>query len=136
MTHHERIREWLHQFAACVRNRDLESGRKLFTEDSSGFGTRVREARNLTELVELQWDPTWAQTRDFRFIDESVSTLASDDGSQVVVTATWSSFGLTPQCAAFPRRGRSTIVLQKCDSNPHGYVARHTHFSKDPSGEL
>jgi len=136
MTDPEHVHAWLEHFAACVRNRDIESGRSLFAQDASGFGTRIRQAHTLEELVEQQWHPTWFNTRDFRLVPESTSTLVSEDGSQVVLTALWDSLGVASNGDTFPRQGRCTLVLQRCDSNARGYIARHSHFSKDPVGDL
>jgi len=136
MTNSGGVHAWLQHFATCVRNRDLKSAKSLFADDASGFGTRIRQAHTLEELVEQQWSPTWFNTRDFRFVTESVSLLPSRDESQVVVTALWKSLGVSSEGTTFPRQGRCTIILHKCDSHPYGSVATHTHFSKDPSGEL
>ena len=136
MTRVEGVHAWLQQFATCVRSRDITSGSTLFSRDASGFGTRTRHAHNLAELIELQWIPTWNSTRDFRFLPETVSFQNSEDATLVVVMARWTSMGVTPGGETFPRNGRCTIILKGCGSSPYGYVATHTHFSKDPGGEL
>jgi len=130
------INQWLDQFAACVRNRDLPGGRALFAPEVHGFGTRTEEARNLAELVQHQWSRVWFHTRGFRFLKDSVVEFAAADGSLLGVLALWDSEGLDAAGNVFPRRGRCTVLLRPDAASPAGYVALHTHFSKTPPDEL
>ncbi len=130
------VSQWLDHFAACVRNRDLRQGRKLFDPKVRAFGTRAEQAGDLADLEEHQWRRVWFNTRGFRFLHETVTQLISDDGSLICVLALWDSEGLNPDDRTFVRRGRCTIALRREASSPLGYVAIHTHFSKTPPDEL
>jgi ketosteroid isomerase-like protein len=130
------VTDWLEEFAACVRNRDLHHGRELFDPRVRSFGTRAEDAHDLGDLVERQWSRVWFNTRGFRFLDETIEEISSEDGSQVCVLALWKSEGLASDGKTFVRRGRCTVVLRRCDSDPTRYVAVHTHFSKTPPDEL
>lgn len=130
------VAHWLDQFAACVRNRDLEKGRELFDESVRGFGTRAEQAHDLPDLVKHQWSKVWFNTRGFRFLEGTVHELASDDGSLICVMALWASEGLDSEDLPFPRAGRCTLLLRPDESRSAGYVAVHTHFSKTPPDEL
>jgi ketosteroid isomerase-like protein len=130
------IRDWLEHFAGCVRNRVIESGRRLFVDDVHAFGARIEQAWPLDELSDNQWQATWFNTRDFCFLQEAVRTVDSDDGSLVGVLALWESQGVRTDGALFPRRARCTIVLRRHGAVPPGYKAVHTHFSKSPDGQL
>jgi len=127
---------WLDEFAACVRNRNPARGRELFAPHVRAYGTRAASVDNLTELVERQWSRVWFNTRYFHFLPESIEELPADDGSQVCVIALWESEGLTADGHSFSRGGRCTLVLQRADDAPLGYLAVHSHFSKTPPDEL
>lgn len=130
------VTDWLEEFAACVRNRDLQRGRKLFDLRVRSFGTRAEDVQDLGDLVQRQWSRVWFNTRGFRFLEETVEEIPSDSGSQVCVLALWESEGLGADGKTFVRRGRSTVVLRRADCDGMGYLAVHTHFSKTPSDEL
>ncbi len=129
------VRAWLTRFAECVRARNIEGGRELFDPWVRSFGTRVRRADNLDDLVEQQWRPIWSNTSGFHFLDESVETLVSPDAMQVVVLAEWESKGHHAAGKPFQRCGRCTLVLQQdvtAVGLPGGWRAVHTHFSERP----
>ena len=128
--------DWLDQFAACVRNRDVQHGQGLFDPAVCSFGTRAEKANDLTDLVNRQWSKVWFSTRGFRFLEDTVVEYAAEDGSMVCVIALWDSEGLESTGKAFIRRGRCTVLLRREESSPAGYVAVHTHFSKTPPDEL
>jgi hypothetical protein len=136
MIHDPLIHDWLERFAACVRQRDLEAGMALFDPVVHAFGTRMEHVHDLQALVEQQWRPVWFNTRDFRFIRESLQAVYSADRSQVCVLGLWDSQGVAAGGGCFLRRGRCTIVLRKSGAVPNGYKAGHTHFSKMPEGSL
>lgn len=136
MTTPSPITKWLDQFAACVRNRQIEQGRELFDPGVCAFGTRAEETRNLTELVERQWTRVWLHTHGFRFLNETVEAIASDDDSMICVLALWDSQGEASDGRTFTRRGRCSILLRHQATSPLGLVAVHTHFSKTPLDEL
>lgn len=117
--------EWLVAFAATVRARDLEGGRRLFAVEASGFGTVTVRYRGLDALVEEQWSQVWHRTRDFRFDhDPEAWSGAGLHG----VAATWSSRaegGIDRL-----RRGRATFVLRA--GHDSALRAVHSHFSMAP----
>ena len=49
------VRDWLTEFAACVRTEDYERGRKLFAPGVYAFGTVAEAASGLDQLVANQW---------------------------------------------------------------------------------
>lgn len=130
------VGHWLTEFAACVQNRDLNRGRKLFSPDVRAFGTRAEDARGLDDLLQRQWSRVWFDTRGFRFIEDTVQALAAADNSLVCVLARWESTGVDAAGRTFARRGRCTVCLRRADDHPAGYIAEHTHFSKIPPDEL
>ena len=130
------VTDWLEQFAACVRNRDIKRASKLFHPEVRSFGTKAEEAHDLANLVERQWSQVWFNTRGFQFLEETLQEFASDDESQVCVVALWKSEGMDPTGKTFARRGRCSILLRREEASPLGYLAVHTHFSKTPPDEL
>ncbi len=125
-------RAWFDDFAVCVRNRDLTSGRRLFDPACVSFGTRAEHLGDLDDLMARQWHPTWTTTRGFAAIPGTLMVQIATDASVVVLTARWTSEGVNPDGSTFDRRGRCTIVLRENDGSPHGLVAVHTHFSLSP----
>lgn len=121
------IRDWLESFAAAVRARCYECGRRLCDPLVLGFGTAVARAEGLDSLEADQWRDVWERTRGFRFDLESARCEATD--GHAWVAATWSSTGVLPGGGTFPRSGRATIVLVR---RPLGWRAVHTHFSLTP----
>jgi ketosteroid isomerase-like protein len=121
------IRDWLESFSAAVRARCYECGRDLFDPAVLGFGTRAARADGLDALEARQWRKIWETTRDFRF--DLGSARCESAGERAWIGATWSSTGLLPGGATFPRSGRATIVLVR---TPDGWRAVHTHFSMAP----
>ena len=130
------VTDWLEEFAACVRNRNLQRGRELFDPRVRSFGTRAEDAHDLNDLQQRQWTRVWFNSRGFRFLDETIQEIPSDDGSQVCVLGLWESEGLAGDGKTFVRRGRCTLVLRRADAGSTRYVAMHTHFSKTPPDEL
>jgi len=126
---------WLEEFAACVRKRDFKAGRLLFDPHVHAFDIKASSAHNLDALVANQWKPIWTTTRDFRFLPDSVVTYSSDDGVLVCVLGRWESVGLKAGGGTFDCRGRSTLLLQKWEASPFGYLALHTHFSLVPEAD-
>lgn len=123
MTTDASISTWLDEFADCVRQRDTERARPMFSPSCFSYGTRVAEADGLDALVEHQWAPIWETTSGFTFEPDSVHVMSAEDGSVQVVAARWSSMG------GGLRRGRCTLVLER---EQHGLVAVHSHFSLVP----
>lgn len=133
MSHHARVtasthcEEWLRAFARAVRERDFETGRRLFCHDVVGFGTVCARAEGLDCLVSEQWHWIWPNTTGFDFAYDSVRTRT--EGNQSVIMTLWSSNGIRQDGSTFRREGRATIVLQKEEA---GWKAVHTHFSLTP----
>jgi ketosteroid isomerase-like protein len=121
------IQDWLESFATAVRARCYDCGRRLFDRGVLGFGTRAERVDGLDALESRQWREIWETTRDFRF--DLGSARCDSTGHQAWVGALWSSTGLRPGGATFPRCGRATIVLVR---RPEGWRAVHTHFSMAP----
>lgn len=125
-------RAWFDDFAACVRARDLTSGRRLFDPACSSFGTRAEHLADLDDLAARQWHPTWTTTRGFSAIPGTLTVEAAADATLVVLTTLWTSDGVRPDGSTFDRRGRCTIVLRRNQGSAHGLLAVHTHFSLNP----
>jgi hypothetical protein len=119
------ISTWLDEFADCVRQRDTERARPLFSSNCFSYGTRVAEADGLDALVEHQWAPIWDTTSGFTFEPDSIHVMPADDGSVRVVAARWSSVGTDL------RQGRCTLVLAR-DTTQGALMAVHSHFSLVP----
>ena len=119
------ISTWLDEFADCVRQRDTERARPLFSPSCFSYGTRVAEADGLDALVEHQWSPIWDTTSGFTFEPSSIRVMPASDGSVHVVAARWSSMGTDL------RHGRCTLVLER-DTDQSALVAVHSHFSLVP----
>ena len=119
--------QWLRNFAACVRRRDLEAGRALCDPDILSFGTVCWRSENLDALVREQWEQVWSATEDFDFDYETTRAVVSEGVAALLTT--WTSIGFAADGARFPRRGRATIVLHRTDDT---WRAVHTHFSMDP----
>ena len=117
--------QWLTAWQAAINARDYAGGAELFAEDVIAFGTYSDAMRGRENLVERQWREMWPYIRDFRFsLDE---TAVLDDGHSIcVLICPWTSLGIAPDGATFPRAGRCTIALERTET---GLRARHTHFS-------
>lgn len=119
------VSAWLDAFATCVRDRDLDRGRTLFSPDAVGFGTVARRYEGIDELVGEQWSEVWSRTEEFTFDAVDHRWL---DGSLCAVAATWHSVG-TDGDGRRRRTGRATLVLHRTDD---GLRATHSHFSITP----
>ncbi len=119
------ISTWLDEFADCVRQRDTDRARPMFSSSCFSYGTRVAEADGLDALVKHQWAPIWETTSGFIFEPDSIHVMAAKDGSVHVVAARWSSVGTDL------RQGRCTLVLER-DAGQGDLVAVHSHFSLVP----
>lgn len=117
--------QWLTTWQAAINACDYERGAELFAEDVIAFGTYSDAMYDRDNLVEHQWREMWPYIRDFRFTLDGASVL--DDGRALcVVICPWTSLGIAPNGATFPRAGRCTIALERTEA---GLKARHTHFS-------
>ncbi len=122
-------RDWLADFAARVRERDVDGALPLFDPACLSFGTRVEVARDRESLAADQWTPIWHATTGFDFTE--IETVAT--GPDVVVAATrWTSVA---DLDGRTRTGRATVVLRADPDAPHGWLCTHTHFSAPPDPE-
>lgn len=135
----ESVLGWLERFGACVRAQDFEGGRALFAPEARGFGTVVEQADDLDKLEAGQWRRIWPHTRGFRLLEGSRKVLLSGDGSQACVLALWESEATAksgPDGRPLRRRGRCTLLLERDETASLGWRAIHSHFSKQPGGEI
>jgi hypothetical protein len=131
----ESAKRWMYDFSLCVQSLDYEAAEKMFSDEATGFGTWTKKMKGLHALRIMQWEKVWSSTKDFAFdLDDGSVFLSREEGaSQCVVTAGWSSIGLSGG-REFVRSGCATVVL--AGWNQHRWVAIHTHFSRDPEGVL
>ena len=130
------IRNWLAEFAQCVRAADYARGRLLFSPQVCSFGTIAETANGLDSLVETQWQQVWDATRDFAIDIDSAIIECSRQGGLSYALVTWQSFRAEPGHESPRRVGRATIIFESEPDAPHGVRACHTHFSKTPPGGL
>jgi ketosteroid isomerase-like protein len=121
------LQDWLKEFSAAVRRRDIAAGKNLFASHVVAFGTVADRVNSLDELVARQWQTVWPGTADFDF--DYASARAITAAGLATIVAEWKSTGLDGRQQPFPRRGRATIVLQPAAD---GWQAVHTHFSINP----
>lgn len=121
------IVQWLHDFAAAVRNRDYAAGRSLCDPQIMGFGSVCSKAQDITELEAHQWRQVWGRTSGFEF--DSADIHCGGGGGQYWVATSWTSRGVRESGETFERRGRTTIILRE---NAGRLLAVHTHYSMDP----
>ena len=128
-------KRWMYDFSLCVRAADYEAAEKMFSDEATGFGTWTKKMEGLHALRMQQWENVWSSTKYFAFdLDDSSVLLSSEEGaSQCVVTAGWSSIGLSG-VRDFARSGCATVVLT--ERNQQDWLAIHTHFSLNPKGVL
>ena len=129
----KQVDQWLNDFARCVRERGYEEGKSLCQEQIVSYGTVMRRANGLEDLVSSQWQKVWERTEGFHFLSETAQVWLSQDESQITVAAEWESTGLANAGGSFLRKGRSTIVLIQEDG---GLKAIHTHFSQNPGARF
>jgi ketosteroid isomerase-like protein len=121
------ITDWLCAWQKAINTRDYDNGALLFDEDVIAFGTYSDAMRGRDNLVELQWREMWPYITDFRFAVDEMTVLGSEDDQLAVVICPWTSLGIAPDGATFPRAGRCTIALRTCERG--ALLAVHTHFS-------
>jgi ketosteroid isomerase-like protein len=121
------IIDWLTAWQRAINARDYENGALLFDEDVIAFGTYSDAMRGRDNLVELQWREMWPYIADFRFATDEVTVLGAEGEPLQVVVCPWTSLGISPDGATFPRAGRCTIALRTSDRG--ALLAVHTHFS-------
>jgi ketosteroid isomerase-like protein len=120
-------RRWLLAMQRCVRDRDYETARELFSPDVFSFGTVAPAADGVERLERDQWREIWSRTTDFSFELDGARSITA--GECVCVAAPWRSLGTRSDGTAFERRGRATLVLAR---SANRLVAVHSHFSMWP----
>lgn len=131
------VRNWLAEFAECVRTEDYERGRELFAPEVHSFGTVAEAASGLDQLVATQWRQVWGRTRDFT-IDLDSAVIGTHDGHDAFSYAliSWHSIKVEPDGGDPERQGRATLIFCAAPNSEHGIRACHSHFSKTPPGGL
>ena len=122
------VESWLETFAKCVRSRDYDAGRQLFSDDVSAFGTVIDQSDTLDDLEAGQWRRVWGVTEEFDFLPGTLRVAGHDDLASVAVR--WHSFGRRPIGTRFSRFGRATYVLRRTPDNV--WLAVHSHHSISP----
>jgi ketosteroid isomerase-like protein len=123
-------RSWLLAMQECVRERDYEAARELFSPRVFSFGTLAPMASGADSLERDQWREVWSRTTGFSFDLAEARFLRV--GECVCIAAPWRSLGVRGDGSTFERRGRATLVLAPSNG---GLVAVHSHFSLWPEGE-
>lgn len=121
------VTAWLDAFARCVRERDYESARLLFSPEAQGFGTITGTYDGIEDLHDNQWGEVWKRTTDFAFITDDGGCVG--DGSAISVWCRWSSIGIDGNGRQHQRTGRATFALVDHDGHLR---ANHSHLSMDP----
>jgi hypothetical protein len=123
---------WLEEFASKVRSVDYDGGRKLFSVEVFGFGTKADAYHSLDEWHFKQWRHVWPKTTGFQFNLTTLRTVLSSDGSLCCTSCEWESKGIRADGGHFPRQGRSTILLSRSPERDFGWIGVHSHFSMPP----
>jgi ketosteroid isomerase-like protein len=122
------IRQWLEQFAECVREVDYDCAAEMFACDVVGFGTFARMVIGRDHLVEEQWRKIWGCTRGFHFLLDEAHIEAS--GAMGWVASPWISQGRDETGNWYDRQGRCTLIFKRCDGK---WLCAHSHFSRQPA---
>ncbi len=131
--HQQAAREWFERLSAACASVDYEAGRRIFAGDVASFGTKADIVVGLDPLQSNQWEGIWPNIANFRIDLDSVR--GGGDGDSAWGIAVWSSTGFDQRGQPFDRRGRSTVILERrqTDTTPGGeWLAVHTHFSLNP----
>ena len=130
------VRQWLAEFAECVRSENYERGRRLFGPGVYSFGTVAEAASGLDQLVATQWRQVWGRTRDFTIDSSNAVIEPVKDGALGYALISWRSFKKGAETDGGERVGRATLIFESAPDAPHGIRAVHSHFSKKPAGGL
>lgn len=130
------VRDWLAEFAECVRTEDYERGRGLFAPDVFSFGTVAKNACGLDQLMATQWGQVWGRTRDFDFDLDAAVIEPGNGGGLAYALVNWRSFKSEADGGDPERTGRATLIFCAAPDAAHGIRACHSHFSKTPPGGL
>lgn len=127
------IAEWIIAYAERIQKVDFEGARRLFSDAVFGFGTKAKSYSSLDDWHHDQWVHVWPHTSGFRFDQQSMRVVKSEDGSLCAVACEWDSTGIREGGTIFPRSGRCTIILVQTANSEFGWHGVHCHFSMCPS---
>lgn len=127
----QQLTGWLRAFSRCIREEDYNSAIRLFDPEAFCFGSRFPEPMcGIDELRDHQWQAVWPNIRDFRFQEEELRYIVSEDGCTACLMLPWHSTGFDDDQVPFERPGRVTLILKRVDQTR--WVAVHSHFSLKP----
>ena len=126
------IRNWLEEFAECVRAADYARGRQLFSPKVCSFGTVAELASGLDALVETQWQQVWGATRDFVIDVESAVIECNGSGDHSYALVTWRSINAEPGHRSPLRAGRAFVSSDRADAAPVVIVTK-SRFAPFPN---
>ncbi len=121
------VRHWFEELESHVRDVDFADARRLFAEDTVGFGTFTDYIIGRDAFERLQWRNVWPHIDGFRFRPE-MHAIVSPDRLTAIGLAVWDSTGYHQDGTAYDRPGRATVGLKRASVTDH-FVAVHTHFS-------
>ncbi len=122
------IKQWLTDFAHCVRTQDFESGRSMFCKDIYCFGSKADILIGIDDLVQRQWKEIWPNISGFRFLMDQFHCEMNQEKNLACILVPWVSTGYTSDGTAYHRPGRVTIILIY-DPHQQSWLAKHTHYS-------
>lgn len=125
------MRQWLTEFAACVRGQEFDRARAYFHPDAYCFGSYASACKGLDALVRQQWQKIWPNITGFQFQTRQLRHQISADGRMACAMVPWRSVGYDADGVPFQRNGRVTIVLARA-SGSEPWRAFHTHYSLNP----
>lgn len=125
------IKQWLKDFAACVRAKEFDRGRAYFHLNAYCFGSLAHACTGLDTLVEQQWRKIWPNITGFGFQLRQLRYQVSGDGRMACAMVPWRSVGYHADGTAFHRGGRLTVLLTRASTSTP-WRAYHTHYSLNP----
>lgn len=125
------IKAWYDEWGGYVASVDVQSARRLFSDDVLGFGTFMDFVEGIDALADNQWTSIWPTIKEFRFRTEVLRVSVSHDRSHAVGIVPWESTGFDAQGTPYDRPGRATAVLVR-ESLTTPWLGIHTHFSLFP----
>lgn len=121
------IRQWLEDFADCVRRADYDRAGEMFDEQVVGFGTYARMLIGRDALIEGQWKKIWGCTKGFHFLLDEAHLDIKD--TVAWVASPWVSQGRDGDGRWYDRHGRCTLILTKAGGK---WLCIHSHYSRQP----
>jgi ketosteroid isomerase-like protein len=121
------VRHWFEELAVHVREVDFADARRLFAEDTVGFGSFTDFIIGREAFERLQWRNVWPHIDGFRFRPD-IRAIVSPDRLAAIGLGVWDSTGYDREGCAYDRPGRATVGLKRATVE-QDFVAVHTHFS-------